>query len=52
MVDCFGNFIIVCNSDFVDFVGEDILEGNGLVVGVFFVFGIMVQLMFCNIDDV
>ena len=52
MVDCFGNSITVRNSDFADFTGEDIPEGNGPVVGVLSVFGTTVQLTLRNTDDV
>ena len=52
MVDCFGNSITVRNSDFADFAGEDIPEGNGPVVGVLSVFGTTVQLTLRNTDDV
>lgn len=52
MEDCFGNSITVRNSDFADFAGEDIPEGNGAVTGVLSVFGTTIQLTLRNTDDV
>jgi hypothetical protein len=52
MEDCFGNSVTVRNSDFADFAGTAIPEGNGPVVGVLSVFGTTVQLTLRNTEDV
>ncbi len=52
MEDCFGNSVTVRNSDFADFAGTPIPEGNGPVVGVLSVFGTTVQLTLRNTEDV
>lgn len=52
MEDCFGNSVTVRNSDFADFAGDPIPEGNGPVTGVLSVFGTTVQLTLRNTDDV
>lgn len=52
MVDCFGNSVTVRNSDFADFAGEPIPEGNGPVTAVLSIFGTTVQLTLRDTDDV
>ena len=52
MEDCFGNSVTVRNSDFADFAGDAIPEGNGPVVGVLSIFGTTVQLTLRNAEDV
>jgi len=52
MEDCFGNSVTVRNSDFADFAGDAIPEGNGPVIGVLSIFGTTVQLTLRNAEDV
>ncbi len=52
MSDCFGNSVTVRNSDFADFAGDPIPEGNGVVTAVLSVFGSTVQLTLRDKDDV
>ena len=52
MVDCFGNAVTVRNSDFADFAGDPIPEGNGSLTAVLSVFGSTIQLTLRNTDDV
>jgi len=50
--DCDGNEIIIRNSDFADWAGTAIPEGNGSITGVFGVFGADRQLFINTPDDI
>ena len=50
--DCAGNAVVVRNSDFADFAGAPIPEGNGTLTAVLSIFGSTVQLTLRNTDDV
>jgi hypothetical protein len=50
--DCFGNSIVVRNSDFADFAGEPIPEGNGMLTAVLTVFGDTKQMLIRDLNDV
>ncbi|MEL7424303.1 MAG: DUF5689 domain-containing protein [Bacteroidota bacterium] len=52
MTDCFGNSVTVRNSDFADFAGDPIPDGNGSVTAVLSVFGSTVQLTLRDASDV
>ncbi len=52
MTDCFGNAVTVRNSDFADFAGDPIPEGNGSLTAVLSVFGSTIQLTLRDASDV
>lgn len=49
--DCNGNTIIMRNSNYADFAGTDIPEGNGTLTAVLSVFGSTPQLTIRDTDD-
>lgn len=50
--DCDGNTLIIRNSDFADWAGTPIPDGNGRITAVFAVFGADFQLFINTPDDV
>ncbi len=49
--DCFGNTIVIRNSDFADFAGDPIPEGNGTMTAVLSLFGNTPQLLIRYASD-
>ncbi len=52
VLDCNGNEITLRNSDFSEFAGVPIPEGNGTLVGVYSIFGSTNQFTIRDTDDV
>lgn len=52
VLDCNGAEITVRNSDFADFAGVAIPEGNGTLVGVYSIFGTTKQFTIRDVEDV